>query len=61
MTREVVARFAPTHAALVVDWQPRSVEGYPEIASLEARTADLILSEHRPGRVRWALLTPKAR
>lgn len=58
MTRDVLARFAPTHAALVVDWQPRSVEDYPEVGSLDARTADLILSEHRSGRVRWALLTP---
>lgn len=58
LTHDVLTRFAPTHAALVVDWQPRSVDDYPEVASLEAHTAELILSEHRPGRVRWALLTP---
>lgn len=58
-TEEVLARFTPTHDAIVIDWQPRSADDFPEIASLDARTAGFILSERRPGRVRWALLTPR--
>jgi hypothetical protein len=58
-TREVLVRFAPTHAAVVVDMQPRTVKDYPEAASLDPRTADLVLSEHRPERIRWVLLRPK--
>jgi SAM-dependent methyltransferase len=59
MTEEVLARFPATHHVLVIDIQPRSVDNYPEAASLGASTAEFVLSEHRHGRVRWALLTPK--
>ncbi len=59
-TRDVLARFRPTHVAEVVEIQPRSVEDYPELASLTERDAAAIVSEWRPLNLRWALLTPSA-
>lgn len=61
MTEDVLARFGATHRAELFDCKPRSASEYPEVASVvEPRVAELILSEHRPGLVRWALLTPSA-
>ena len=59
-TRDVLARFRPTHVAEVVEIRPRSVEDYPELASLDEADATAIVSEWRPANLRWALLTPSA-
>ena len=59
-TRDVLARFQPTHAAELVEIRPRSVEDYPELASLDEADAAAIVSEWRPSNLRWALLTPSA-
>ena len=60
-TEDVLARFAATHTAELIDMQPRSAADYPEVASVrDARVVELILSEHRLGHIRWALLTPSA-
>ena len=47
-TRDVLARFQPTHVAELVEIRPRSVEDYPELASLDEPDAAAIVSEWRP-------------
>jgi hypothetical protein len=59
-TRDVLARFEPTHVAEIVEVRPRSVDDYPELASLDRDTARLIVTEWRTANLRWALLTPSA-
>jgi hypothetical protein len=57
-TRDVLARFADTHAAELVEIGPRSAADYPELASLDSDDAARIVTEWRPANLRWALLTP---
>ena len=59
-TEQVLARFAPTHVAEIVERGVRSKEDYAELAALDERDAEVILSERRPESLRWALLTPSA-
>ena len=48
------------HVAEIVERTVRSNDDYAELAALDERDAEVILSERRPESLRWALLTPSA-
>lgn len=57
----IVERFAATHEVQLVDGTERDPEAVPELAGVDARARSALLSEFRPGRMRWGVLTPRSR
>ncbi|MEA2157579.1 MAG: hypothetical protein QOE11_3719 [Solirubrobacteraceae bacterium] len=58
ITETIVERFSPTHRVQIVEGTGRDPSAVPELAGLDARAQAAVLSEFRPGRMRWGVLTP---
>jgi SAM-dependent methyltransferase len=59
----VLGRFEESHSATLFEAQPRYIRDYEELPNLPGTSylqQEMVLSEHRPTRMRWALLTPRS-
>lgn len=52
-------RFSPSHSIEFIDQRPRDGDGVAELADLRPRVRRALLSERRPTKMRWAVLTPR--
>jgi hypothetical protein len=59
ITSLLAARFAPSHDIVVVDGVTRDGDAYEELATVPRRRRATLLSENRPGAMRWMALTPR--
>ena len=55
----IAKRFAATHEVRLIDEQPRDSYPVPELAGLVPAERARRLDEHRPERMRWAMLEPR--
>jgi hypothetical protein len=53
-------RFAGSHDIELIPGSARDPGAYPELAGVDRRTAEALLSEHRPAPMQWALMRPRA-
>ena len=59
ITDTLRTRFAGTHAIEVIDGTQRDGSAYPELSGVEPDARRALLSENRPGAMRWMALTPR--
>jgi hypothetical protein len=59
ITEELRGRFAATHDIEVIEGTVRDGGAYEELADLDERTRQALLSENRPGAMRWMSLVPR--
>ena len=59
ISQTIAERFAPTHDVRIVQGTARDPATVPELAGLDTTTAAALLSEFRPGAMRWGVLTPR--
>lgn len=59
ITETLQGRFATTHDIELIDGTDRDGGAYPELADVDDRARRALLSENRPGAMRWMSLTPK--
>jgi hypothetical protein len=60
ITETLQGRFATTHDIELIDGVDRDGTAYPELADVDDRARRALLSENRPGAMRWMSLTPRA-
>jgi len=56
---DLVARFEATHAIEICGQRPRTGDEAPELVMLSAAERRIVLDEHRPARMRWAVMRPR--
>ncbi|HLI31915.1 MAG TPA: hypothetical protein VKU89_04135 [Solirubrobacteraceae bacterium] len=59
ITETLCGRFEATHEIELIEGEDRSAEMLPELAFATARQRAALLSEHRPGPMRWAHMRPR--
>ncbi|HWH93276.1 MAG TPA: hypothetical protein VNT03_05395 [Baekduia sp.] len=59
ITETIRGRFAATHDIELIDGVERDASAYPELADVEPRARRALLSENRPGAMRWMSLAPR--
>jgi hypothetical protein len=59
ITETLRGRFAQTHDVEVIEGVERDGTAYEELAAIDDRTRRALLSENRPGAMRWMALTPR--
>jgi SAM-dependent methyltransferase len=59
ITETLRGRFAATHDVEVIEGVERDDSAYPELAGVDPRARHALLSENRPGAMRWMALTPR--
>jgi hypothetical protein len=59
ITETLRGRFAQTHEIEVIEGVERDATAYDELAAIDDRTRRALLSENRPGAMRWMSLTPR--
>jgi hypothetical protein len=60
ITETLRGRFAATHDVEVIEGVVRDASAYPELAEVDPAARAALLSENRPGAMRWMSLVPKA-
>jgi hypothetical protein len=60
VSQKIGERFSPTHEIQVIDGEERAPEELPELDFMTARQRQAVLSERRPGPMRWAHMRPRA-
>lgn len=59
ISQTIAERFAPTHEIEVIEGEPRDGDGMPELDFMTPRQRRAVLSERRPGPMRWARMDPR--
>jgi len=59
ITATIVERFSSTHDVQIVEGTGRESATAPELAAVDAGTRAAVLSEFRPGTMRWGVLAPR--
>ena len=59
ISQTMLARFSPTHDIEMIDGQGRAADDLPELSFMTARQRQAVLSERRPGPMRWAHMRPR--
>jgi hypothetical protein len=60
ITETLRERFAATHDIEIIDGVERDGSAYPELAQVDPAARRALLSENRPGAMRWMSLLPRA-
>lgn len=60
ITATIAERFAPSHDVRLVDGTGRDPAAVPELDGFDEHTRQALLSEFRPGPMRWGVLTPRS-
>jgi SAM-dependent methyltransferase len=60
ITEVLRGRFADTHEIEVIEGVVRDGSDYEELAAIDERRRRALLSENRPGAMRWMALTPRS-
>jgi hypothetical protein len=59
ISQTLIERFTPTHEIEILEGQTRVPGELPELAFMTAREQEAVLSERRPGSMRWAFMRPR--